>query len=97
MFFFFNRKRKDYTNVFCIYLHPAYGVYLNFIQIHYHLIQYTNDYADYFENFCILFFFTQSPQSGSIDKKMKLFTSGSTSVKATIDKMGYMKGQLMSL
>lgn len=53
-----------------------------------HLIIYQN---------CILFFYTQNPQSGSTDKKMKLFTSGSASLKATINKMGYMKGQLMSL
>ncbi|KAK3538978.1 hypothetical protein QTP86_023583 [Hemibagrus guttatus] len=36
-----------------------------------------------------------SPQSGAIDKKLKLFTSGSTSVKATIDKMGYMQGEVI--
>ncbi|KAF4074426.1 hypothetical protein AMELA_G00239240 [Ameiurus melas] len=38
-----------------------------------------------------------NPQTGFIDKKMKLFTSGSTSVKATIDKMGYMKGEVIKV
>ncbi|MCI4392669.1 hypothetical protein PGIGA_G00148530 [Pangasianodon gigas] len=38
-----------------------------------------------------------NPQSGSTDKKMKLFTSGNASVKATIDKMGYMKGEIIKV
>ncbi|XP_047674257.1 arrestin domain-containing protein 3-like [Tachysurus fulvidraco] len=38
-----------------------------------------------------------SPQSGSVNKKMKLFSSGSTSVNATIDKMGYMQGEVMKV
>lgn len=42
-------------------------------------------------------FYTQNPQTGCVDKKMNIFSSGSTSVKSTVDKMGYMKGQLMSL
>ncbi|MCI4392668.1 hypothetical protein PGIGA_G00148510 [Pangasianodon gigas] len=33
------------------------------------------------------------PLSGSIDKKMKLFTSGSVSVRASTDKEGYMQGE----
>ncbi|KAI4876541.1 hypothetical protein NFI96_002231 [Prochilodus magdalenae] len=36
-----------------------------------------------------------SPQSASTDKKMKLFTSGNASLKATIDKMGYMQGDVI--
>lgn len=42
-------------------------------------------------------FFVQTPQSGAVDKKMKVFTSGSASLTATIDKMGYMPGQLFSI
>ncbi|KAI5088301.1 arrestin domain containing 3-like [Silurus meridionalis] len=38
-----------------------------------------------------------SPQTGSIEKKMKLFTSGSTSMKATIDKMAFMRGEVMKV
>ncbi|XP_017551083.1 arrestin domain-containing protein 3-like [Pygocentrus nattereri] len=38
---------------------------------------------------------TMSPQSAAIDKKMKFFTSGSASMRATIDKMGYMQGDII--
>ncbi|KAM9446697.1 arrestin domain-containing protein 3-like isoform 1-T1 [Clarias gariepinus] len=38
-----------------------------------------------------------NPQSGFIDKKMKLFTSGNISVKSTINKMGYMKGDIIKV
>ncbi|XP_053510211.1 arrestin domain-containing protein 3-like [Ictalurus furcatus] len=33
------------------------------------------------------------PLSGSVDKKLKLFTSGSVSIKASTDKEGYMQGE----
>ncbi|XP_036454372.1 arrestin domain-containing protein 3-like [Colossoma macropomum] len=36
-----------------------------------------------------------SPQSAATDKKMKLFTSGSASMRATIDRMGYMQGDVI--
>ncbi|XP_017551081.2 arrestin domain-containing protein 3-like isoform X2 [Pygocentrus nattereri] len=36
-----------------------------------------------------------SPQSAAIDKKMKLFTSGSASMRATIDRTGYMQGDVI--
>ncbi|KAL6465486.1 hypothetical protein MHYP_G00256190 [Metynnis hypsauchen] len=36
-----------------------------------------------------------SPQSAAIDKKMKLFTSGSASMRATIDRMSYMQGDVI--
>ncbi|XP_066512563.1 arrestin domain-containing protein 3-like [Hoplias malabaricus] len=36
-----------------------------------------------------------NPQSGNIGKKMKLFTSGSVSVQATIDRMGYFRGDVI--
>ncbi|KAI4876553.1 hypothetical protein NFI96_016591 [Prochilodus magdalenae] len=35
------------------------------------------------------------PQSAATDKKMRLFTSGSASFEATIDKMGYMQGEVI--
>lgn len=37
-------------------------------------------------------FCEQRPLSGSVEKKMKIFTSGKASVRATIDKKGYMQG-----
>ncbi|XP_076854607.1 arrestin domain-containing protein 2-like [Brachyhypopomus gauderio] len=37
------------------------------------------------------------PQSGATVKKMKLFTSGSASIRATIDKMGYMQGEIIKV
>ncbi|KAI4876540.1 hypothetical protein NFI96_002230 [Prochilodus magdalenae] len=36
-----------------------------------------------------------SPQSAATDKKMKLFTSGNASFRTTIDKMGYMQGDVI--
>ncbi|XP_062874303.1 arrestin domain-containing protein 3-like [Trichomycterus rosablanca] len=38
-----------------------------------------------------------NPQSGAVDKKMKLFSSGSASFKATINKMGYMPGEVIKV
>ncbi|XP_060763068.1 arrestin domain-containing protein 3-like [Neoarius graeffei] len=38
-----------------------------------------------------------SPQTGCVDKKMNIFSSGSTSVKSTVDKMGYMKGEVIKV
>ncbi|KAL6465485.1 hypothetical protein MHYP_G00256180 [Metynnis hypsauchen] len=40
---------------------------------------------------------SMSPQSAAIDKKMKFFTSGSASMRATIDKMGYMQGDVIRI
>ncbi|XP_062874302.1 arrestin domain-containing protein 3-like [Trichomycterus rosablanca] len=37
------------------------------------------------------------PLSGAIDKKMKLFTSGSVSVRASTDKMGYEPGETIKV
>ncbi|XP_076853829.1 arrestin domain-containing protein 3-like [Brachyhypopomus gauderio] len=37
------------------------------------------------------------PQSGATDKKMKLFTSGSASIRATMDKMGCMQGEIIKV
>ncbi|XP_076853833.1 arrestin domain-containing protein 3-like [Brachyhypopomus gauderio] len=41
--------------------------------------------------------YLMKPLSGVIEKKMKLFTSGSASVKATTDKMGYMQGEIITV
>ncbi|KAF5906651.1 arrestin domain-containing protein 3-like, partial [Clarias magur] len=38
-----------------------------------------------------------NPQTGCIDKKMKLFTSGSISVKSTINQLGYMIGDIIKV
>ncbi|XP_049326336.1 arrestin domain-containing protein 3 isoform X1 [Astyanax mexicanus] len=38
-----------------------------------------------------------NPQSGGIDKKMTLFTSGSASLNATIDRMGYVLGDTIKV
>ncbi|KAI4876563.1 hypothetical protein NFI96_016589 [Prochilodus magdalenae] len=37
----------------------------------------------------------QSPQSAATEKKMKLFTSGNASLIVTIDKLGYMQGDVI--
>ncbi|KAK1792016.1 hypothetical protein P4O66_001799 [Electrophorus voltai] len=37
------------------------------------------------------------PQSGATDKKMKLFTSGSASIRASTEKMGYMQGEVIKV
>ncbi len=43
----------------------------------------------------LLFFFIQQPQSGTQDKKMKLFGSGKMSLTVTVEKTGYIQGDLV--
>ncbi len=43
----------------------------------------------------MFFFFIQQPQSGTQEKKMKLFGSGKMSLTVTAEKTGYIQGDLV--